>query len=150
MLFAGIDPGKNGAIVYIENNKIVKQARLRDVADIYRDILSMSPHYVAIEKAQSYPKQGIASAFNYGQSYGILLGVLIASGITYTQVSPAHWHRFYQELFPTALRDKQSAYLWAKKLWPMEIFTPKSCRKPHDGIIDAALLAHFGATYFMQ
>lgn len=146
MHIAGVDPGKNGAVVIIESNShnIISQHRLKDIDDFLMLLMDKQPSLIVIEKAQSYPRQGIASAFNYGREYGRLLGLLDASLIKYVTTAPSAWHRYMQSLWPSIQKDKHAAYAWAKKIWPMETFTPKRCRKPHDGLIDAALLAYYG------
>lgn len=37
------------------------------------------------------PKDGVASAFKFGQNYGLLRGVLISCNIPFHQATPAKW-----------------------------------------------------------
>jgi crossover junction endodeoxyribonuclease RuvC len=47
----------------------------------------------AIEQVHAMPKQGVASSFKFGQSYGFLRAMLIAFGIRFESVTPGKWQR---------------------------------------------------------
>jgi hypothetical protein len=59
-------------------------------------------------------------------------------------VYPQTWQRAVLGKFPAG-QSKATALRTARRLWPFSDFlaTPKS-RKPHDGMIDAALIGFFG------
>lgn len=144
MLLCGIDPGKSGGIALLDEGAIIDKALLSDVTP-RKWLLDRKCQIVYIEQAQSFPKQGIASAFNYGRDYGYLLGTLAGSGIALHLVRPAVWARRVHTMAPK-IDDAKERSLWcARHLWPAQdwLATPKST-KPHDGLIDAALIAYFG------
>jgi hypothetical protein len=144
MRIGGVDPGKSGAVAIVEDGKIVEMALLVDVIP-----RSWFERYgcslVWVEHAQSFPRQGIASAFNYGRDFGYLLGSLAGSGIFYHLIRSAAWTSKIHAMSPK-MDDPKDRSLWcAKHIWPEQTFlaTDKS-KKPHDGLIDAALIAYYG------
>lgn len=143
MRVAGIDPGQRGAIVIIENGEIVDKTLLVNV--VARPWLQQRyTKIVYIEHAQTMPKQGIVSAFNYGRDFGYLLGTL--SGGFITKLVPARtWTASVHKIAPRHKDVKKRSLAAARHLWPDEdwLATPKS-RIPHDGFIDAALIAIYG------
>jgi hypothetical protein len=144
MLVAGIDPGKAGAIAVVKNGKLIHKTLLKDCVARYW-LKERGVKVVYIEQAQSFPKQGIASAFNYGRDFGYLLGTLAGSGMAIHMIRPAVWAKRIHVAAPK-MDDAKERSLWcARHQWPQETWlaTPKST-KPHDGLIDAALIAYYG------
>lgn len=88
MKFIGIDPGASGAIAALETDypdeglTSVTLCRLSDTEqEVSRFMRSLDPEFVQttfalIERVHSMPKQGVASSFKFGQSYGFLRGLL--------------------------------------------------------------------------
>ena len=118
MIVTGIDPGNSGAIVFVKfdtssftekgifdmpilktegkgktkkgNTKIhtvMDEIEIRSIFQINRT------DHVFLEKAQSMPGQGAPSTFNYACNYGIIRGILVGLGISYTLIHPATWKR---------------------------------------------------------
>jgi hypothetical protein len=144
MLIAGIDPGKSGALAIVQDGKIIDYALLANVVPRYW-LLERKCKIVYIEQAQSFPKQGIASAFNYGRDFGYMLGTLAGSGMIIHLVRPAVWAKRIHQGSPK-IDDAKERSLWcARHLWPEKSFlATERSSKPHDGLIDAALIAHYG------
>jgi len=77
-------------------------------------------------------------------SYGCIRGILESRGIRHHRITPQQWQKVM--LVGCAKGDtKPAALARAKQLWPQEswLATPR-CKKPHDGMIDAALIAEYG------
>lgn len=156
MILIGIDPGQRGAIVWrdvggIDHAEIV-MPNISEFSLYMRVLKSRFEKQVIhafIEKAQSFPKQGISSAFNYGQHFGELLGVLMAFGIPHTLIAPGTWTR---KMFVGAKpgSPKSKALEVARRLFPEINLVPEGCKKPHDGIVDALLIAEYGRRYIIQ
>jgi hypothetical protein len=82
----GIDPGLSGACAYYfpsapdrvaaEDMPVVAGAV--DCATLAARIAQMAPSLAVVERVASMPKQGVASTFKFGASYGAVLGVLAA------------------------------------------------------------------------
>ena len=155
MLIIGIDPGLSGALAALDaagglrvvdmpaleivrNGKRKREVDAALLADAIEDLVGGQPAEVVVEQVGAMPGQGVSSMFGFGQSFGIVLGVLAALRLPVTRVPPATWskamgvgkgpdagRRRASELMP------QHASLWA--------------RKKDDGRADATLIALFGA-----
>jgi crossover junction endodeoxyribonuclease RuvC len=109
-----------------------------ELANLIRAQLVNSPaDVVAItEGVNAFPEQGVASVFAFGKSYGILLGVLAALGISTHIVSPAKWKGFF------ALgREKDQSRELAQRMWPA---APLGLKKHHNRA-ESLLLAKYYA-----
>ena len=148
--FIGIDPGLNGAIAYLKdgkldiwdmptfsikrNNKNKREVDASSLSDTLEDL-----HGVAfVEKVGAMPGQGVSSMFSFGQSYGIILGILAAYQIPITLVPPKTWKAVLK-----VRQGKDAARMKASELmpehsglWPL---------KKHDGRAEAALIAYYGS-----
>lgn len=85
-----------------------------------------------------------AAASTMAGSFHALRGLFDAKFLRYARITPRTWQT---AMIPgCATGDtKPRALEAAKRLWPREgwMATPR-CRKPHDGMIDAALIAEYG------
>ncbi len=111
-------------------------------------IIRQFPHirFAVLEKAQAYPRQGSVSNFSIGKGYGLMEGMLASLGIPYQVVHPKTWQKKMFEGMPHD-DTKQASILTAQRLFPGVSF--KASDKStilHNGMTDAALMAHFGYT----
>jgi hypothetical protein len=77
-------------------------------------------------------------------SYGCIRGILESRGIRHHRIAPQAWQK--KMLVGCAKGDtKPAALAKARQLWPLEswLASPR-CSKPHDGMIDASLIAEYG------
>jgi crossover junction endodeoxyribonuclease RuvC len=149
----GIDPGASGAIgVLTESGAFVgvfdmptvlankssnrQMVSPTDLANMLRSLLVNAPAgVVAItENVNAMPEQGVASVFAFGKSYGILLGVLAALGISTHIVTPAKWKGFY-----SLGREKGQSRELAQRMWPA---APLGLVKHHNRA-EALMLARY-------
>lgn len=98
MSFLGIDPGQSGGIAVVIN---AGQALAYKMPDTERDVFELlaqgAPYeFAMIEAVHSMPKQGVASSFKFGRSYGFLRGILTSLGIPWGEVSPQRWQKHMQ------------------------------------------------------
>lgn len=98
---------------------------------------------VFIERAQAMPRQGVRSMFNYGAGYGLWLGILSHAGLPYAQVPSAAWTRVMLAGQPGD--GKARAIVVCRRRWRDAMLVPVGCRRPHDGVADALLIAEYGA-----
>ncbi|MGK2947785.1 MAG: hypothetical protein ACSLFP_04375 [Acidimicrobiales bacterium] len=144
-LTIGIDPGASGAVAILDD-----EGGLVHLADMpYLDgavsapllascvLEGNGPRTAVVERAQSYPRQGIASAFRYGTGYGVVLGVLGALSIPTETVPPATWKKA-----AGLTSDKAASRRRAIELWPNE--AELFARVKDDGRAEAALIARHG------
>lgn len=171
MVYVGIDNGNEGAIVALDAGRVAVLAELTPLIDVGNtkggkkatklildetrawDILSSLAQahgpelFVVLEKAQSMPDQGIASAFQYGTGYGCWRMALTAlartHGIGWELAHPATWQK-------SMLRDieggdtKARAILKCQRSIPSLELIPGRRKKPHEGLADAGCMALYG------
>ena len=122
-IYIGIDPGKNGGIGIIFNDKakcIKCPATVSEMADEI-EILNEYPDIqkqAIIESVWSFPKQGVKSVFTFGQGYGQWLGILAAYKIPYIQVIPRKWQRHYGSLSKDKKERKNQLKHLAQQRFP--------------------------------
>jgi len=96
-----------------------------DVYDMnYREVfemLSINNPFIAIEKQQAMPDQGVSSTAKTMKNYGILVGIahsLYEMGdlcTSYEMISPITWKNYYKENY-YKITDKKDACRLAKEL----------------------------------
>lgn len=79
-------------------------------------------------------------------SFGAIRGVLESHGIRHHRIAPQTWQKAMLGSVEKG-QTKPAALAKARQLWPYETWlaTPRST-KPHEGMIDAALIAEFART----
>ena len=142
----GIDPGVSGAISFYfpEHPHMVSAIDVPVVAgkidsvSLAVRIAQMNPDLAIIECVGPMPKQGVSSTFNFGVSFGAVLGVVAAMKIPSRLVTPSKWKKHF-----ALSADKEASRALALRLWPgrSELFA----RKKDHGRAEAALLARYGA-----
>ena len=165
-LIIGIDPGLDGGIAFwydrlpdgiqaipmptFESSKGKKTIRVIDLAAIRNIILSklaigVNP-FAIIEKVHSFPGQGVASSFTFGEGYGAIQGILVGLRISYCKVTPQKWMKTILAGYDTKGKKKPSVeYVKALHPW-INLLPTKRSRKPHDGMADAICIAEYAAT----
>ena len=139
MYYIGLDPGAKGAYALLRGNSLIDCGDFDKTAII--SVLSAISHIpekaiCCIEKVHAMPKQGSVSMFSFGENYGWLKGVLDAYHIPYQEIPPQTWKKEFG-----LNSDKVKSIEVARQLFPDAELTPPNCRKPHDGIAEALLLA---------
>lgn len=148
--YLGIDPGMKGGLAIVAGEGALctyirmPENPLSIVRHIRGKMLDTDGKIVAIiEKAQAMPKQGVSSMFSYGQGYGFLLGALTTLDIPYHEVRPAEWKKTMLEGVADK-KDKGASILACERIFPSVELIPHGCKKPHDGIAEAILIAEYG------
>lgn len=160
-LFVGVDPGLDGGIAAVDEagrpawreampfiGTKGKGKRLLDQVGVLRMMRFLAAKGVvgvALEIQQSMPGQGVASTFQIGRGFGALEMVVPALGLALHPVRPQAWQKVMLAGTPDSMEDtKDRAALAAQRLWPtLDLREHAGCRKPHDGIVDALLLAEW-------
>jgi len=143
----GIDPGIGGALALLSDGEVIEIAdmpvvtsrgkRRVDPAQLAALIASWRPiDHAGIELATARPGQGSVSMLGYGRSYGIVVGVLSALGIPYSEITAPGWKRKL-----SVPSDKGAARLRAGQLLPAAARHWPFVK--HHGRAEAALLALF-------
>lgn len=161
-LIVGIDPGKDGAIVAMDEHGAVRSVALtkeRFTVPIGKgsrreyDAVAMGNYLtelhalqevrlVCIEKQQAMPSQGGTSMFSLGMGYGLWLGIIGTLAIPCSVVHPKTWQKAVLRDVPGTGKGR-AIYLCKQRLPKLDL-SPGKKRKPHDGIADAACIAMWG------
>jgi len=138
----GIDPGASGAfaIIYVESQDRVI---VEDMPLVGKEINAYAlaatlkehtPHIAMIERVAAMPKQGVASTFRFGVSYGVVLGIIAAHNIPLDFVVPGKWKKAYGLSSDKEESRKRAIHAFP---WDAELFK----RKKDHGRAEAALIA---------
>ena len=146
--FIGLDPGKKGAMAIIESTpdgigevKIIPF----EPSDYISALKRYSGATVCIEQVQSLPREGVKSVWSFGQTYGWLLGVMDALGVSYQAVPPNKWKREYSLL----RAEKKQSIEVCKRLFPnVSLKRTDRCKTDDDNMADSLLLCEYARRHF--
>jgi crossover junction endodeoxyribonuclease RuvC len=149
----GIDPGQTGAMALLIDGRVESiydmptSARLHgkgqqidasDLASMLRGAMLGCDLVAKVEAVSAMPGQGVSSMFRFGESIGIIIGVLGTLGIPYQWVTPARWKKSAGLIG----KDKDAARTLAIQLHPE--CADRLTRKKDVGRADSVLIARFG------
>lgn len=152
MIWVGIDPGKKGGFALVDEHNNIEAVELPEILLLDKLLKKHKTiiNHLYLEKAMHIPregtkKQGAQSRFNYGESYGMIRGILIANEIPHSLVHPLTWQAaMFKHFKKSQMSSKEKALAAANLVFKKnDSFWLKSSRskKPHDGMVDAACLA---------
>ena len=111
MKIIGIDPGLNGAIAVLQDNKVKeifdvpvmpegkknkRQLNSAQLVKLLKDIIHDNEEIVVVvENVSAMPGQGVTSMFNFGQTFGAIKGICAALGLPIFFVRPAKWKKHF-------------------------------------------------------
>jgi len=133
--FLGIDPGISGGLAIVNSlGELSDAVGFKNLTETdINDWMLAYPYSLAVlEKVHSMPKQGVKSTFTFGQSYGLLRGVLVANNLKREFVTPQVWQK---ALGCMTKGDKNVTKAKAQELFPN--------RKITHAIADACLIAEY-------
>lgn len=151
-LTLGIDPGQTGCIAALADGKPAgfidmptlarkaggEQIDPLSLGDQLRSLIGMHPGayvYAVIEAVSALPKQGSSSGFRFGQSDGMVRGVIGALRIPLIEVPAATWKRYLR----LTGQEKDAARTMAIQRYP-EVANLLA-RKKDIGRADALMIA---------
>lgn len=155
MIWLGVDPGFTGAIAAVSHNGVERVfdmplvktrhgagSRNEICPHTLRDELLALQHehgkirFAVVESVAASPQMGRASAFRFGEGYGVVVSALACLCIPVEKVKPQTWKK-YMGLDA----DKAASLALARAKWPTsDCFTLRK----HDGRAEACLLAEYG------
>lgn len=163
-LIMGVDPGLRGAIsvVEIKSQKIIdmidmptyktksdarKQGYLEHIdavklslaLDFYAPLTSIA----ILEMPGAMPGQGLSSTFRFGQSVGLLNGLLIGKYISVCGVAPAVWKASMGLSYNKEDSIKEAITYFKDYAWLWKL-------KKHNDRAESALLAIYGMRYLLK
>ena len=111
MRIIGIDPGLNGAIAVLQNNKVIeihdipvmtdgkknkRQLNSAQLVKLLKDnFQDETDTVVIVEQVNAMPGQGVTSMFNFGQTFGAIKGICAALNLPIFFVRPAKWKKHF-------------------------------------------------------
>jgi len=153
-VIVGLDVGKSGGIVMIYQDNSIRchimpmLGKEYDINEL-KNILTPGPgevfEHIGIENVHAIQgRAGATSNFQFGLGKGILMGLVAGLGHRYTLVNPKTWQKEAWEGVTKQADNKQTSLIAAKRLFPGNTFlASERSRVPHDGIVDAALIAYY-------
>lgn len=174
--YVGIDPGKNGGVVVLDNNKnclgtyeipkIGNDIDLNGFYEIFEKIKSQALNsiakiHVCTESVHAIFGSSAQSTFSFGYVVGIIDMLIISNKLPYSKIQPKEWQKNIwleseierepdkiglTKTIKGKIKTKVVSLKAAKRLFPEVNFYPelkngKFAKNPHDGIIDAILIA---------
>jgi crossover junction endodeoxyribonuclease RuvC len=149
----GIDPGLGGGIAIINPNEgsqlfsmpvIGNELDLKVLATFLLEH-SFRVRVAYLEKATAMPKQGVVSMFKFGRVFGACEAMLAAFKIPFILVRPQEWQKVIHEGIPRTLDPKERSRLAFSRIFPsVDARRTERCKGPDMGLVDAALIAHYG------
>ena len=148
----GIDPGVSGAMALFnpatggisihDFDTYKKDGSGKRRLDLYQlaatfEILAGATRVVYLEQVGSMPRQGISSAFAFGQTYGAIQMAIASAGLSLVEVPPSVWKRATR-----CPKDKDGARARASSIFPKHAH--EWALKSQDGRAEAALIAWYG------
>lgn len=135
-----------------KNKGVVHTTPMPLIADTDIDFLAIrelvqeyKPDMVYIEQVHALFKASAKSTFNFGAAYGGVIGAIATLGLPYVLVQPKEWQRGYFKGLSKDMKAKDKSELVCLRRHPHAEYylTPRS-KRPHDGVIDAILIAEYG------
>ena len=153
MKVIGIDPGLNGAIAVLQENRVKeifdvpvmpegkknkRQLNSAQLVKLLKDIVSDNEEVVVIvENVSAMPGQGVTSMFNFGQTFGAIKGICAALGLPIFFVRPAKWKKH----FDLINSSKDASRTKAIEMYPS--LSDQLSKKKDVNKSDAILIARF-------
>lgn len=151
MIVAGIDPGKTGALVALDDRRRVLAQHRAEAAycepeyrtrEMARLLAATHADLVVLERQHPMPKQGLTSTFSIARGFGLWEGIAAALGMPVLVVSAVTWQKLVLRAIPG--EGKARAVLAAENRLPELVLSPGRMRKAHSGLADAACIALYG------
>ena len=112
MKIIGIDPGLSGAIAVLENNQVLnifdipvmsegkknkRQLNSALLVNLLKENINKEEEVaVVVEQVNAMPGQGVTSMFNFGQTFGALMGICAALELPIFFVRPSKWKKHFE------------------------------------------------------
>lgn len=163
-MYVGIDIGKNGAIAVIKPNGEINtypMPMIKTELDYHAlsnmiHILKQHDIHIVFEKLGVIFGTSKSTAFSMGQQSGSVEMSCICQGIPYTKVRAVDWQKQMftgvDEILKTTVKEgkkpgrdtKAMALVSVKRIFPtLKLTFGERASKPHDGLIDAVLMAEY-------
>jgi hypothetical protein len=154
------DPGISGGYAILDGFIVVTRGRMPidknlknkkstiNLDEVGHLMVNNRPDVVVLERQAPRPGEGVSSAWTSGYNFGLLFATASAIVNNIVLVAPRTWAtKLHDPESPTEDPKARSLEV-AKKLFPLEDFlATERSSKPHEGIIDALLIAYWYNQY---
>lgn len=119
-----IDPGKSGALAWIDNKGIYHSSdcpdTISEMADLAIKVFTESNGHVEaiIESVHAMPGQGVTSMFSFGENFGAWQGIISSLGVPTIEVTPQRWQKIIGNLPKEKNERKKALKDYAQKRVP--------------------------------
>lgn len=153
MRILSCDPGLKGGFCLLDSKTLKldyqKMPLLKngdyDIITIIDLIKSSKPDFIFHEKVRSLYGMSAKSNFSFGRGVGITESHCLAYGKPFQEVPPKEWQKVAWKGIDKVKDPKKNSLVAAQRLFPSyDFLATKRSSVPHDGIIDATLIAWYG------
>lgn len=147
MYYLGIDPGKSGAYVLLdEAGEVCLVSPYQNWKAIHDSLIDITPfnNIVAVlEQVSAMKGQGVTSMFNFGGNYEGWQALMEVLDIRYTLIGPQRWQKAIVGSIPKG-KSKEYTTNYVKRKYGMAIMLKTARSKvPDTGIADAICMAEY-------
>jgi hypothetical protein len=160
MKYIGVDPGKEGAIVVLNESHCIVEKSTFPLIGKEIDVIGVSnilEKYkeqevrVGIENVHAIFGASASATFSFGYNCGLLEGILASYKLPYQKFQPKEWQKYCFTGIPVQKKQtsnrtdtKLMAQQAVRRLFPNSDFRMSDrCKNVHSGIVDAALIAYY-------
>lgn len=154
--YLGIDVGLNGgfALLLPEGEFILRTVpdSLEEIDGVLMELMDYAEGQatVCIEDVHAIYGSAAKATFKFGWIKGVKESLVMSYFGNYELVQPKNWQRVVWLPEDVVLKDngrkdtKATSINAAQRLWPNQDFRKSTrAKKPHDGLVDAALMAEY-------
>lgn len=159
--YLGIDPGKQGAFVVIdENSNIIEKIGTPLIGKEYDrqsiiSILTKYPyHKIGLENPSVIQGIGKSAVASLSHCVGLIEGMMLGSQMPFIMIAPKEWQKecwkhikVQKKVGGKETDTKATSTIAAVNLWPKENFKITNIGNPsknhNDGMVDAVLIAEY-------
>jgi len=134
------NPNENKTKTYTAKVKIIDLCGLTEIFRKRKPWIER----VYIEQVGARREEGVSSVFRFGESFGMVQGVLASYDIPFEMVTPQTWTKVMFSGIPKTIDKKGRSKIAAQRKYPELNFVFGRCRSPHLGCVDATLIAGYG------
>jgi hypothetical protein len=146
-IYIGIDVGANGGYCIMNSDGVILTSAVLGDLEIFMKEMQgccTQAYHAVFERVHAMPGQGVSSMFTFGHNVGMIEGILKAYGVPYSKVTPQSWQKEIHVGIDKKLDPKERSRRAAAQLFPHSDFRKSErCKKAHDGIVDAVLIAEY-------
>lgn len=169
MKVIGIDPGKDGALAVVEDTRLLLTETFPKLGSTnelcFRSLhkrlqsLCIGVDLIVIERVQAIRGSAAKATFSFGRVFQMAIDAATLAPSPLEFAKPTEWQKAVfkgetpqYKISKTGKKNvkdtKKMAQVVASRLFPHEKFLrSERCVKAHDGMIDAALIAYWGANF---